>query len=80
MFIISLELYQFYWCQVSWYLFAETCYRCVLQDCVVYTGAIVETGCSLTYCLIGPHHIVPASSSGNHQILTETTDNMITLG
>ncbi|KAM3962282.1 eukaryotic translation initiation factor 2B subunit gamma [Aphomia sociella] len=53
---------------------------CVLQDCVVYTGATVDTGCSLQYCLVGPHHIVPPSTTSNHQLHAETTDNMITLG
>ncbi|XP_026485744.2 translation initiation factor eIF2B subunit gamma [Vanessa tameamea] len=53
---------------------------CVLQDCVVYTGATVDTGCNLQYCLIGPHHVVPSSTSGKHQLFAETTDNMITLG
>ncbi|XP_047985910.1 translation initiation factor eIF-2B subunit gamma [Leguminivora glycinivorella] len=53
---------------------------CVLQDCVVYTGATVEPGCSLAYCLVGPHHAVPEATTSHHQILTETTDNMITLG
>ncbi|VVC96292.1 translation initiation factor eIF-2B subunit gamma [Leptidea sinapis] len=53
---------------------------CVLQDCVVYTGATIEPGCSLQYCLVGPHHVVTSKTSGNHQLLAETTDNMITLG
>ncbi|KAF9821317.1 hypothetical protein SFRURICE_005226 [Spodoptera frugiperda] len=53
---------------------------CVLQDCVVYTGATVDTGCNLQYCLVGPHHAVAASTTSNHQLHAETTDNMITLG
>ncbi|XP_026739921.1 translation initiation factor eIF-2B subunit gamma [Trichoplusia ni] len=53
---------------------------CVLQDCVLYTGATVDTGCNLQYCLVGPHHEVAASTSSNHQLHAETTDNMITLG
>ncbi|XP_063821358.1 translation initiation factor eIF2B subunit gamma [Ostrinia nubilalis] len=53
---------------------------CVLQDSVIYTGATVDTGCSLQHCLVGPHHIVAASTTSNHQLHAETTDNMITLG
>ncbi|KAL0892111.1 hypothetical protein ABMA27_015313 [Loxostege sticticalis] len=53
---------------------------CVLQDCVIYTGATVENGCSLQHSLVGPHHVVPASTTSNHQLHAETTDNMITLG
>ncbi|CAG9785016.1 unnamed protein product [Diatraea saccharalis] len=53
---------------------------CVLQDCVIYTGATVGNGCSLQYSLVGPHHVLPASTNSNHQLHAETTDNMITLG
>lgn len=53
---------------------------CVLESCVVYTGATVESGCSLQYCVVGPHHSLTASTTGNHQLYAETTDNMITLG
>ncbi|XP_059059720.1 translation initiation factor eIF-2B subunit gamma [Achroia grisella] len=52
----------------------------VLQDCIIYTGATVEASCSMQYCLIGPHHIVSSSTSSNHQLHAETTENMITLG
>ncbi|RVE51153.1 hypothetical protein evm_004118 [Chilo suppressalis] len=53
---------------------------CTLQDCIVYTGATVENGCSLQYSLVGPHHVLPATTTSNHQLHAETTDNMITLG
>ncbi|XP_022122865.2 translation initiation factor eIF-2B subunit gamma [Pieris rapae] len=53
---------------------------CVLQDCILYTGATVDTNCALQYCIVGPHHVVPSTTKGNHQLLAETTDNMITLG
>ncbi|XP_041976383.1 translation initiation factor eIF-2B subunit gamma [Aricia agestis] len=53
---------------------------CVLQDCIVYTGATLENNCLLQYCIVGPHHVVPSSTSANHQLHAETTDNMITLG
>ncbi|XP_049866530.1 translation initiation factor eIF-2B subunit gamma [Pectinophora gossypiella] len=53
---------------------------CVLQDCVIYTGATVGPGCNLQHCLVGPHHEVPPTTTSNHQLHAETTDNMITLG
>ncbi|XP_014363457.2 translation initiation factor eIF-2B subunit gamma [Papilio machaon] len=53
---------------------------CVLQDCIVYTGATLEGNCSLQYSIVGPHHLVSASTTGVHQLYAETTDNMITLG
>lgn len=53
---------------------------CVLQDCILYTGATVEAGTSLQHCLVGPHHSVATGTNGNHQIFSETRENMITLG
>ncbi|XP_072941026.1 translation initiation factor eIF2B subunit gamma [Epargyreus clarus] len=53
---------------------------CVLVNCIVYTGATIEPNCSMQFSLIGPHHVVPSGTTGNHQLHAETTDNMITLG
>lgn len=63
---------------VSYFIFFT--FRCILQDCVVYTGATVEGGSKLQYCLVGPHHNIPSSTTSNHQLHAETTENVITLG
>lgn len=46
-------------------------FRCVITNCILCNGCIIEEGTELKDCLVGAGHIVQANSRHSGEVLTE---------
>lgn len=45
--------------------------RCVIHDCILCNGSIIEEGTELKNCIVGAQHVVTSNSQHSQEVLTE---------
>lgn len=46
-------------------------FRCVINNCILCNGCVIEEGTELKDCLVGDHHVVAADGRHNQEVLTD---------
>lgn len=51
-------------------MFIYNC-RCIIHNCILCNGCIIEEGSELKDCLVGAQHVVTSGSQHSREVLTD---------